>query len=120
MPRDNGQGYVDDLDESSTITDEDRVTLVDPDGNEYDYVLLATLEVNGQDYAVLGPEEQVTDPSREEVELSFFKIVTNAMGDEEFASVDDKSEFASVRDAVAELLGLSDAEDDDDSEIPQA
>lgn len=118
--RDNGHGHVDDLDESATITDEDRVTLVDPDGNEYDYVLLATIEVEGQDYAVLGPEEQVTDPTREEVELSFFRIITNEHGDEEFASVDDKEEFNAVRDAVAELLGLSDAEEEPGPEIPQA
>jgi uncharacterized protein YrzB (UPF0473 family) len=109
------------LDESDQITDEDRVTLVDVDGNEAEFILLATLEVDGKDYAVLGPEEQVTDKHREEVELSFFRIVQDENGDEQFEPVDDHDEFESVRAVCAELLGLSEAEESGGgSGIPEA
>jgi len=111
------------LDESETITDEDRVTLVDEDGNEHEYILLATIEVDGRDYAVLGPEEQVTDKDREEVELSFFRIVQDEAGEEQFEPVDDHDEFESVRAVCAELLGLTDDEEEASSgggNIPEA
>ena len=118
--RDESPEQDEELDESEQITDEDRVTLVDPDGNEMEFILLATLEVEGKDYAVLGPEEQVTDKHREEVELSFFRIVQDENGDEQFEPVDDHDEFEAVRAVCAELLGLSDAEEGGGSNLPEA
>ena len=107
----NGQGHIDGLDESEIITDEDRVILIDEEGEEYNFVLLALLEVEGQDYAVLGPEDQLTDPSLEEVELSFFRVSPgSAEGEERFEAVDDEVEFNKVQAACADLLGLN--EDD--------
>jgi uncharacterized protein YrzB (UPF0473 family) len=104
----NGQGHIDGLDESEIITDEDRVILIDEEGKEYNFVLLALLEVEGQDYAVLGPEDQLTDPSLEEVELSFFRVSPGGGPDEErFEAVEDEAEFNKVQAACADLLGLN-------------
>jgi len=123
MARERGEAPEpgDELDESATITDEDRVTLVDDDGNEHEFILLATIEVDGRDYAVLGPEDQVTDKDREEVELSFFRIVQDEAGEEQFEPVDDHEEFESVRAVCAELLGLNDEEGGaSDPNLPEA
>ncbi len=122
MGRDEQDEQVEDLDETEDISDEDRVVLVDEDGNEVDFVLLATLELDGNEYAVLGPEEQVVDPEREEVELTFFKIGVDDDGEEEFLPVEDEEEFEAVREAVAELLGLAEADEDYDGGdiVPEA
>ena len=107
----NGHGHVEGLDDSAAITEEDIVVLVDDDGGEHRYVLLALLEVQGTDYAVLGPEEQITDPEREEVDLSFFEVVSEE-DEDRLVAVEDKERFEAVQAACAELLGLD--EDDDD------
>jgi len=109
---DNGQGHIDGLDESDVITDEDRVILIDEEGKEYAFVLLALLEVEGKDYAVLGPEDQLTDPSLEEVELSFFRVTPGETEEEErFEAVEDEEEFQKVQAACADLLGLNEGEE---------
>lgn len=108
----NGEGHVDGLDESDVITEEDRVILVDQDGNEHQFVLLALLDVDDQEYAVLGPEDQLTDPSLEEVELSFFRVQVDENDEQErFEPVEDDEEFERVRAACADLLGLAELEE---------
>lgn len=110
---DNGHGHVEGLDESEHITEEDIVVLVDDEGGEHRYVLLAMLEVEGVDYAVLGPEDQLTDPTREEVDLSFFEVISEGE-QERLEPVEDPARFAAVQAATAELLGLDEDDGGDD------
>ena len=70
--------------------DDDRVTLVDDEGNEHAFTLVDVVEVDQQRYAVLLPEE---DP---EEGAYVFRLETDADGDEILVNVEDDEEFDRV------------------------
>lgn len=107
MARDNGNGHVDQLDDSEEIHEDDIVILVDDDGDEYRFVLLALIELDSGDYAVLAPEEQILDKTREDVDLTFCEVVRSPDGTEKFNQVEDDDTFQAVKRACAEMLGLT-------------
>ena len=107
MPKNNGDGHVDELDESDEIHEDDLVILVDEDGEEYRFILLALIELDSGDYAVLAPEEQILDKTREDVDLTFCEVVRAEDGSERFNQVEDEETFNAVRKACAEMLGLT-------------
>jgi uncharacterized protein YrzB (UPF0473 family) len=100
----------DGFDESDTLTDRDLVVLVDEDGEETECVILAVVDHEGQDYAVLAPREQLQQSGeREEVELFLLEYHRDADGREIFAPIDDEERFESVRRMCADLVGTSEA-----------
>lgn len=107
MARDNGNGTIDQLDDSEEIHEDDIVVLVDDHGDEYRFVLLALIELDSGDYAVLAPEEQLLDKTREDVDLTFCEVTRAANGAEKFNQVEDDETFQAVKKACAEMLGLT-------------
>ena len=92
----------------------DLVTLVDDEGNEHEFEIVDTLDLNGQRYVALVaslPESEEAPGEDEEVEdgeLVVLKAVTE--GEEEFLeAIEDEAEF----DEVASLF-MARLEDDFD------
>ena len=107
MAKDNGSDHVDQLDDSEEIHEDDIVILIDDDGEEYRFVLLALIELDTGDYAVLAPEEQILDKTREDVDLTFCEVTRRPDGTEKFNQVEDEETFEAVKRACAEMLGLT-------------
>lgn len=100
----NGMGHVDELDEGDEL---EIVQFTDDDGKEYTAAILAVLEVDDQDYAVLAPVEQLEDESGE-LELFLFVYGEDDEGNEVFSFIEDDAIFEKVRAAAAELLEEAD------------
>jgi uncharacterized protein YrzB (UPF0473 family) len=106
------------LDDGEEIDDDDRVVLVDDEGNERAFVVLAVAEVNEVDYALLAPEDQMSEEGDGDLELFIFRYVTDDDGNETFAGIEDDSVYEEVHKVFAELMNL-DGEDDGE-EAPEA
>ncbi len=107
----NGEGHVDELDESQEIDGEDLVTLVDEDGNEHEFVVLAVVEMEGDEFAMLSPIEQVEDEETAELELFLFTYKETEEGYVEFGEIEDDEVYQAVQAYCATLLDTEDAED---------
>jgi len=103
------------FDESEELTEAELVTLVDEDGNESTYAMLALVEVEDHDYVLLAPLEQLADDEGEELELLIFGYEQDDDGIDRFLEIEDESTYEKVRDFCATLfeMGALDLEQDD-------
>ena len=106
------------FDESEELLDEDRVTLVDEDNVEHHFVMLALVEYEDEEYALLTPEEGIEEEEGE-IELFIFRYEVDETGHEHFVPIDDDERFAQVRDFCATLIDSGDA-DPVTGEVPEA
>lgn len=76
--------------------EQDVVELMDEDGNPVRFVIIANLELDDQEYAILANEE-------DEEEVVIFRVTEE---DEEFVfeTIDDQEELDAVVEAYGELL----------------
>lgn len=85
----------------------DIVTIVDDDGNEYDFEELDRVETeDGQKYVALVPiidEESEDDSDEESAELIFLRVIVD--NDDTFLEpIDDENEFNEVSEIFTERL----------------
>ena len=106
----NGLGHVEELDESDEL---EVVEFTDEEGVTYTAAILAVLQVDDQDYAVLAPVEQLEDDDGDELELFLFLYGEDDEGNEFFSYIEDESVFNKVQEAAAALL-------DEGAEIDEA
>ena len=85
MDGENGLGHVEELDESNDL---EVVEFTDEEGTTYTAAILAVLQVDDSDYAVLAPIEQLEDED----------------GNEFFSYIEDEATFAKVQQAATALL----------------
>jgi uncharacterized protein YrzB (UPF0473 family) len=110
------EGSVDALDESDEFPDE-TVTFKDEDGVEHECVVLAVVEVEGQDYAMLAAADQMHDDDEDnEVETYVFEYSVDDEGFEHFAFIEDEARYQRVVQVCATLM----AEGDDDEDAKDA
>ncbi|MEA4924017.1 MAG: DUF1292 domain-containing protein [Syntrophomonadaceae bacterium] len=85
------------------------LVLVDEDGEEHEFELLAELEIEDQSYRVLIPvgEDEETD-EEEEVEVVILKVVYDEEGNEFLGDIEDDEEWEKVADAWQELADSED------------
>lgn len=101
----NGEGHVDELDESQTLEDDDVVTFTDEDGNEHRCAVLAIAEVEGRDFALLAPVDQLDDEDEDEaLELFIFAYGEDDEGLETFSYVEDEALYDRVKDFFSTLV----------------
>ena len=90
------------------IFDEDDfpiLVLVDEDGKEHGFELLAKLEVEGQNYRVLIPYEEGEDLDDEaEIEVIILKVVIDEEGNDFLADIEDDEEWEKIVAAWQERL----------------
>lgn len=79
------------------------LVLVDEDGDEHEFELLAELEVEDNSYRVLVPLSEEEMGEDEEVEVVILKVVYDEEGNEFLADIEDDDEWERVADAWQEL-----------------
>lgn len=80
----------------------DIVVLNDDEGNEHEFMHLATLEVEGNTYFVLLPVEE-TEEDDEEAEAIILKLGKDENGEDMLMDVEDDEEWEKVADAWEEM-----------------
>ncbi len=81
------------------------LVLVDEEGEEHEFELLAELEVEGQSYRVLVPLEEEEDEDEEtEVEVVILKVVYDEEGNEFLGDIEEDEEWEKVADAWQEMV----------------
>ena len=81
--------------------EEGIVTLVDEDGKEHDFVFIDSLEVEGQEYAILSP---LTEEDQESDEAIILKIIQDENGDDILVDIEEDEEWEKVADAWQEMI----------------
>lgn len=113
-PEDNGHGFTDGFDDSDGVEDSDLVTIHDGE-RERVCAVLAVAELDGREYALLAPVEQLRDvpEDEDEAELELF-IFAYSVGDdgiEVYEGIEDEALFERVRAFFSTLI---DTEYDDE------
>ena len=80
----------------------DIVVLNDDEGNEHEFMHLASLEVEGSTYFVLLPVEETEDDD-EEAEAIILKLGKDENGEDMLMDIEDDEEWEKVADAWEEM-----------------
>lgn len=83
-------------------------TLTDEDGNESDFELVGSGEVDGVMYYAMIPAEQAQDEDRDSFEYVILKSVTDEGGEESLISIDDDEEFDRIADYFDDMFSTVD------------
>ncbi len=98
------EDQVDQLDEGEELDELDRVTLVSEEGEELQFVLLAVIEHEEQDYAMLAPEDQLMDDAGDELEIYLFSYDVDDEGLATFGPIEDDQTYEAVREFCSTLM----------------
>ncbi|MFZ5351127.1 MAG: DUF1292 domain-containing protein [Bacillota bacterium] len=83
----------------------DVILLYDEDGNESEFEVVATLEVDENEYAILLPKDEDRDPDVEEVEEAYIlRIEQDENGEDVLVGIEDEEELNMVIEAYEELV----------------
>lgn len=81
------------------------LVLVDEEGNEHEFELLAELEIEDDTYRVLVPLDDFDeDDDESELEVVILKVVLDDEGNEFLSDIEDDEEWEKVADAWQELV----------------
>jgi len=93
------------------MDDREIITLYDEDGQESEFEILAVINVEDNDYAILVPEDDDSE------QAYIFRIDNDDKGDEVLSEVEDDEEFQLVKEAWEVLCDEGFYDDyDEDSE----
>lgn len=82
----------------------DLIMLYDEDGNENEFEVVATLEVEDNEYAILLPRDDDRDPDAEEVDEAYvLRIEQDENGEDVLIGIEDEEELNMVIEAYEEL-----------------
>jgi len=98
------EGIMAELDDSAEFDESDLVTLVDEDENEHDFVVLAIVEMDDRQFAMLAPKDQVDDDSEPELELFLFTYAEGEDGIAEFGEIETDELYEAVQAYCATLV----------------
>jgi len=80
----------------------DIVVLNDDEGNEHEFMHLATVEVEGNTYFILLPVEE-TEDDEDEAEAIILKLGKDENGEDTLMDIEDDEEWEKVADAWEEM-----------------
>ncbi|NLV17227.1 MAG: DUF1292 domain-containing protein [Syntrophomonadaceae bacterium] len=93
----------DDFNDLDLEEDEFEVlVLVDDDGQEHSFELIAELDIDGKTYVIVAPLDE--EENDEEVEISILKATFDEEGNMFLADIDDDEEWEKVADAWQDLV----------------
>lgn len=80
------------------------LVLVDEEGTEHEFELLAELEIEDDTYRVLVPLDDLDEDDESELEVVILKVVFDDEGNEFLSDIEDDEEWERVADAWQELV----------------
>jgi len=86
-----------------TFEESEIYSLIDENGEESEFELIAECELNGNKYFAMSPLEDEDVDEKETFEYVILKVVTED-GEEVLVSIDDDDEFDEVADHFDDLL----------------
>lgn len=95
------------------ISEEEKVVLVDEEGQEHEFAFIDILEVEGERYAVLAPAEELEKDSDEETEAVILKIGQDENGEDILSDIEDDAEWEKV---VAQWQEMLENEEDEETD----
>jgi uncharacterized protein YrzB (UPF0473 family) len=100
----NGDGHVDTFDESDEFDPADLVTITDEDGQDIDCAIVAVIEHEGEEFALLARVEQLTSEDGDEIEMFIFRYEQDDEGNQRFSYVEEEAVYEAVRDEFSVLM----------------
>jgi uncharacterized protein YrzB (UPF0473 family) len=94
------------------MEEDGKIVLQDEEGNDIEFELLDTIEVDGNEYLVLLPGDE-EESEEESVGVIILKMVENDTGDFDLVSVEDEEE-----EKVFEVF-ISRTEDDEEDDVQE-
>ena len=86
----------------------ERFTLTDEEGNEIEFELIGSGEVDGVMYYAMIPAEEAEDEDRDTFEYVILKSEVDENGDESLFTIDDDEEFDRVADFFDDMFSTVD------------
>ena len=86
----------------------ERFMLTDEEGNEIEFELIGSGEVDGVMYYAMIPAEEADDESRDSFEYVILKSEVDENGDESLFTIDDDEEFDRVADFFDDMFSTVD------------
>ena len=116
----NGVGLTESFDESEELHTEELVIIHDGESERH-CVVLAIAEFDGDEFALLAPQNQLLDAPEDEedasLELFIFRYRLNENEDEVFEGIEDDTLFEQVREFFSTLIDTeSDGDGDSDGD----
>jgi uncharacterized protein YrzB (UPF0473 family) len=102
--QDNGDGEVEEFDESEGFEPEDLVTITGEDGKPIECAVLAVIEHDSLEFALLAPVEQLTSEEGDEIEMYIFRYEVDEEGNQLFGFVEEDATYDAVRKEFAVLM----------------
>lgn len=102
--------FKDDLDNEGE--EYEVLILIDDDGQEHSFELIAELEMEGHNYVVVAPidEEADEEAEEEEVDITILRATFDEEGNMYLADIEDDEEWEKVADAWQELVDSEEIE----------
>lgn len=95
-------GFRDDLENDGE--EFEVLILIDDEGQEHSFELIAELEMENSNYVVVAPiDEEMEDEEDEEVEIVILRAIYDEEGNMYLANIEDDEEWEKVADAWQEL-----------------
>ena len=91
----------------------EKFTLTDEDGNELEFELIGSGEVDGVMYYAMIPAEEAEDENRDTFEYVILKSEVDEDGDESLATIDDDEEFDRIADFFDDMFSTVDFDAED-------
>ena len=111
----NGVGFLETFDESEAVETEEVVVIHDGESERH-CIVLAVAEMNGEEFAMLAPQDQLTDGEDDDeegnLELFLFRYRVDEKGHEVFEGIEDDALFEHVRDFFATLIDTDEEQSD--------
>jgi uncharacterized protein YrzB (UPF0473 family) len=85
------------------LREEDKIVLIDEDDNELEFAFIDAIEVDGEEYAILSPVEEIVS-AKEEKEAVILKIGQDDNGEEILFDIEDDEEWDRVANAWQEYM----------------
>jgi uncharacterized protein YrzB (UPF0473 family) len=91
----------------------EKFTLTDEEGNEIDFELIGSGEVDGVMYYAMIPVEEAEDENRDTFEYVILKSEVDENGDESLSTIDDDEEFDRIADFFDDMFSTVDFDAED-------
>lgn len=91
----------------------ERFTLTDEEGNEIEFELIGSGEVDGVMYYAMIPAEEAEDENRDTFEYVILKSEVDEDGDESLFTIDDDEEFDRIADFFDDMFSTIDFDAED-------